>query len=115
MENIENDLIVELGISTLQAKTYLLVTCGGKMDVDSIAKNLGISVSSARDAATSLVDLGAFIEMSATEFEAMHPRFTAVNMLRRVCERQNKPFGRNKIIDAVGAALEPHYDSARTK
>ena len=115
MENIENDLKSELGISELQAKAYLLVTCSGKMDASSIAECLGIPVPSAHDVATSLVDLGAFIEMSATEFEAMHPRFTAVNMLRRMCERQNKPFGRNKVIDAVGAALEPHYDSARTK
>ena len=32
--------------------------------------------------------LGAFIDISETEFEAMHPRFTAVNMYRKMCERR---------------------------
>lgn len=112
---IENDLILEVGITELQAKTYLLVTCSGKMSSKLIAERLDISESDAHDAAKALVDLGAFIEMTETEFEAMHPRFTAVNMFRRMCERQNRPFGRNRVIDAIGAALEQPYDSARTK
>lgn len=113
--NVQNDLISELGITSLQAETYLFVTCNGKMSSELIAKHLEISTSDAHNVAKSLVDLGAFIEMNATEFEAMHPRFTAVNMFRRICERQNKPFGRNKIIDSIGAILEQSYDSARTK
>ncbi len=32
--------------------------------------------------------LGAFIDISETEFEAMHPRFTAVNMYRKVCAQR---------------------------
>ena len=113
--HIENDLISEIGITDLQTKIYLLVTCSGKMSSKLIAERLDIFESDAHDAAKALVDLGAFIEMTETEFEAMHPRFTAVNMFRRVCERQNKPFGRNKVIDAIGAALEQPYESARTK
>lgn len=115
MQDIEDDLVSELGISRLLAKAYLLVTCNGRMSSDEIASRLGVTEPDAAGAAKSLVDLGAFIEMTETEFEAMHPRFTAVNMLRRVCERSGRPFGRNKTIDAVGAALEKPYDSARTK
>lgn len=115
LPHIENDLISEIGITDLQAKTYLLVTCSGKMSSGLIAERLDVLESDAHDAAKALVDLGAFIEMTETEFEAMHPRFTAVNMLRRVCERQNRPFGRNKVVDAIGAALEQSYDAARTK
>jgi len=102
-------------LETVQAKTYLLVTCGGRMSSDMISERLDITVSEAQDAASSLVDLGAFINMTDTEFEAMHPRFTAVNMYRRICERRQIAFGRNRIVDAMGAALEQPYDDARTK
>ena len=50
-----------------------------------------------------------------TEFEAMHPRFTAVNMYRRMCERENIEFKRNKIVDSIGVFLEKSYEDARTK
>ena len=113
--NIQNDLISELGISVIQAQIYLLVTCNGQMSPQMIAKHLNVSEFDASAAAESLVELGAFIKMTETTFEAMHPRFTAVNMFRRICERQNKKFGRNRVIDAIGAALEQPYDSARTK
>ena len=113
--NVQDDLIAELGISAIQAQIYLLVTCNGKMSSQMIAKHLDISELDASTAAESLVELGAFIKMTETTFEAMHPRFTAVNMFRRICERQNKKFGRNRVIDAIGAILEEPYDSARTK
>ena len=115
VRDIEDDLTSELGITSPQARTYLFVTRNGRMSSGAIAAHLGVSTPEAHDIAESLVGLGAFIKMTEDEFEAMHPRFTAVNMLRRVCERQNRPFGRNKVIDAVGAALEEPYDSARTK
>jgi hypothetical protein len=59
--------------------------------------------------------LGAFIDFSETEFEAMHPRFTAVNMYRKMCERENVEFKQNKIVDNIGVILEKPYDDARTK
>jgi hypothetical protein len=61
------------------------------------------------------MELGAFIDISKTEFEAMHPRFTIVNMYRRMCERENIEFKRNKIVDNIGVILERYYDAARTK
>ena len=120
LEKIRDDLVSELGITDLQARAYLQVTCGGRASSDVIAARLDVSAQDAQDAAESLVELGAFIELGNDNdgrggaFEAMHPRFTAVNMLRRTCERRGRQFGRNRIMDAVGAALEAPYDSART-
>jgi len=53
--------------------------------------------------------------MPKTEFEAMHPRFTAVNMYRKMCERENIDFKKNLVVDYIGIALEETNDDARTK
>ena len=45
----------------------------------------------------------------------MHPRFTAVNMYRKMCERENIDFKKNLIVDNIGIALEEPYDDVRTK
>ncbi len=112
---IENDLVSEIELDPIQAKVYLLVTCYGKMSSVTIAEKLKISLDSAQKSAMDLMTLGAFIDISKTEFEAMHPRFTAVNMYRRMCERKNIEFKRNKIVDNIGVILEQFYDDARTK
>ncbi len=112
---IENDLISEIKLEPIQAKVYLLVTCFGKMPSTKIAEKLKISLDHAKKAANELIALGAFIDFSDTEFEAMHPRFTAVNMYRKMCERENIEFKRNKIVDNMGVILEKPYDDARTK
>ena len=112
---IENDLISEIRLNPIQAKVFLLITCYGKMSSTEIAKKLNISISDAQKTAEDLMALGAFIDFSETEFEAMHPRFTAVNMYRRMCERENIEFGRNKVVDNIGVILEKPFDDARTK
>lgn len=112
---IEDDLVSEIKLELIQAKIYLLVTCYGKMSSELIAKKLNISNNDAKKASKDLMSLGAFIDISDTEFEAMHPRFTAVNMYRKMCERQNIEFKRNKIVDNIGVILEKPYDDARTK
>jgi hypothetical protein len=112
---IEDDLISEIKLEPIQAKIYLLVTCYGKMSSELIAEKLKISNNDAKKASKDLMSLGAFIDISDTEFEAMHPRFTAVNMYRKMCERQNIEFKRNKIVDNIGVILEKPYDDARTK
>ena len=113
--NLENDLISEIKLTPVQAKAYLLVTWYGKMSSSQIAEKLKISSESAQKTATDLMSLGAFIDISETEFEAMHPRFTAVNMYRKRCERENIEFKRNKVGDSIGVMLEQPYDDARTK
>jgi len=114
-EKIKNDLVSEIRLSTNQADVFLLVTLKGKMEVDQIAKSLDISMDDALETSQKLVELGGFIDMSETEFEAMHPRFTTVNMYRKMCERENIDFKKNTIVDNLGVVLEEPYDDARTK
>lgn len=112
---IEKDLVSEIHLEPIQARVYLLVNCYGKMSAETIADKLHISIDEARKASKDLMILGAFIDISPIEFEAMHPRFTAVNMYRKMCERKNIEFKRNKIVDNIGVILEKPYDDARTK
>lgn len=115
ISRVEKDLILEIKLTPLQAKVFLLVTCYGKMTAPTISEKLNIPISDALNTAKALMTLGAFIDISETEFEAMHPRFTAVNMYRKLCERERVEFKRNKIVDNIGVILERSYDDARTK
>jgi len=114
-EKIKNDLISEIRLTQSQAEVFLLVTLGGKMPASQISKSLKISAEDALEISQKLVELGGFIDMPETEFEAMHPRFTAVNMYRKMCERENIDFKKNSIVDNLGIALEEPYDDVRTK
>jgi len=114
-DKIKNDLISEIRLTKNQAEVFLLVVLKGKMPANQIAKTLEISAEDALETSQKLVELGGFIDMSETEFEAMHPRFTAVNMYRRMCERENITFKKNSIVDNLGVVLEEPYDDARTK
>jgi len=114
-EKIKNDLISEIKLTKNQTEVFLLVTLKGKMSANQIANTLEISAEDALETSQKLVELGGFIDMSETEFEAMHPRFTAVNMYRRMCERENIDFKKNSIVDNLGVVLEDPYDDARTK
>lgn len=115
LSKIEKDLISEIKLDPIQAKVFLLVTCYGKMTPEKISQKLNISYDEALRSSKELMALGAFIDITETEFEAMHPRFTSVNMYRRLCERENLEFKRNKIVDTIGVLLERFYDDARTK
>jgi len=114
-EKIKNDLISEVRLTKNQAEVFLLVTLKGKMSANQIANTLEISAEDALETSQKLVELGGFIDMPETEFEAMHPRFTAVNMYRKMCERENIDFKKNSIVDNLGIALEEPYDDVRTK
>ena len=114
-EQIKKDLISEIKLSENQAEVFLLVVTKGKMSVSRIADLSGITINEAKETSQKLVELGGFIDMPKTEYEAMHPRFTAVNMYRRMCERENIDFKKNLVVDNIGIALEGPYDDARTK
>jgi len=114
-EKIKNDLMLEVRLTNSQAEVFLLVTLNGKMSVSQISKSLEISTDDALETSQKLIELGGFIDMPETEFEAMHPRFTAVNMYRKMCERENIDFKKNSIVDNIGIALEEPYDDVRTK
>jgi len=115
LARVKNDLICEIKLTENQASVFLLITLEGKMEVSQISKSLDISIDDALETSQKLVELGGFIDMSETEFEAMHPRFTAVNMYRKMCERENINFKKNLIVDNIGIVLEESYDDARTK
>ena len=114
-EKIKNDLISEVRLTNSQAEVFLLVTLNGKMSVSQISESLEISTDDALEISQKLIELGGFIDMPETEFEAMHPRFTAVNMYRKMCERENIDFKKNSVVDNIGIALEEPYDDVRTK
>ena len=114
-QKIKNDLISEVRLTKDQAEVFLLVTLNGKMSVSQISESLAISADDALEISQKLIELGGFIDMPETEFEAMHPRFTAVNMYRKMCERENIDFKKNLIVDNIGIALEEPYDDVRTK
>ena len=114
-EKIKNELISEVRLTKNQAEVFLLVTLNGKMSVSQISESLEISADDALETSQKLIELGGFIDMPETEFEAMHPRFTAVNMYRKMCERENIDFKKNSIVDNIGIALEEPYDDVRTK
>jgi sugar-specific transcriptional regulator TrmB len=114
-EQIKKDLILEIKLSENQAEVFLLVVTKGKMSVSRIAELSGITINEAKETSQKLVELGGFIDMPKTEYEAMHPRFTAVNMYRRMCERENIDFKKNLVVDNIGIVLEGPYDDARTK
>ena len=112
---IENLLVSEIKLSPVQARIFLLVVTHGKMSAENISKQLEISTDEALDNSKRLMELGGFIDMPESEFEAMHPRFTAVNMDRKMCEREQIEFKKNLKVDNIGVVLEKPYDDARTK
>ena len=112
---IENLLVSEIKLSPIQARIFLLVVTHGKMNAENIAKQLEIGTDEASDNSKKLMELGGFIDMPESEFEAMHPRFTAVNMYRKMCEREQIEFKKNLKVDNIGVVLEKPYDDARTK
>jgi len=112
---IENLLVSEIKLSPIQARIFLLVVTHGRMNAENIAKQLEIGTDEASDNSKKLMELGGFIDMPESEFEAMHPRFTAVNMYRNMCEREQIEFKKNLKVDNIGVVLEKPYDDARTK
>ena len=85
------------------------------MTAKQISEKLNIPLNDALDNSKNLMEFGAFIDVLNNEFEAMHPRFTAVNMYRKMCEREKIEFKKNLTVDNIGMSLEKPYDDARTK
>ena len=115
LSEITQTLVNEIKLTEIQAKIFLHVVLHGQMNTSKISDELNISLDDTTLNCKKLVELGGFIDMPNDEFEAMHPRFTAVNMYRKLCEREQKEFKKNLEIDNIGVALEVSYDDARTK
>ena len=115
LSQITKTLVSEIKLTEIQAKIFLHIVINGRMKTSQISNDLHITIDEATQNSKKLVELGGFIDMPNDEFEAMHPRFTAVNMYRKMCEREQKEFKKNLIIDNIGVALEVSYDDVRTK
>ena len=115
LSQITKTLVSEIKLTEIQAKIFLHIVINGRMNTSQISTDLHISIDVVTQNSKKLVELGGFIDMPNDEFEAMHPRFTAVNMYRKMCEREQKEFKKNLEIDNIGVALEVSYDDARTK
>jgi hypothetical protein len=115
LSEITKTLVSEIKLTENQAKIFLHIVIHGRMNTTQISNDLHISLDDVTQNSKKLVELGGFIDMPNDEFEAMHPRFTAVNMYRKMCEREQKEFKKNLDIDNIGVALEVSYDDARTK
>ena len=115
LSQITKTLVSEIKLTEIQAKIFLHIVINGRMNTSQISNDLHISINDVTQNSKKLVELGGFIDMPNDEFEAMHPRFTAVNMYRKMCEREQKEFKKNLDIDNIGVALEVSYDDARTK
>ncbi len=113
-QDISKHLSSEIKLSKNQILVFLLILEKGKMDITQISQKLKLPIGEALSTSKSLVNLGGFINISDTEFETMHPRFTLVNMYRNICMKYGIKFGRNKIIDNLGELLEDYYYKART-
>lgn len=114
-EGICGVLTREIGLTSQQAKLYVLVATNGAMDAQTAASKLEITAKEASECADRLVELGGFIDYGNGRYESMHPRFSSVNMYRRSCQERGQTPGQNFAIDNVGSALERDYDHARTK
>src|SRR5690348_13405773 len=107
LSDVEDAIISELKISRDEAKVFLAITKGGKMDPLKISCMLGWNNDDQRALLTakSLVDKGMAIEITKTEFESLHPRFAITNRYRRRCEEDDLPFKKNVKVDNLGIVL----------
>ena len=102
LSQIIKTLESEIKLTEIQAKIFLHIVIHGKMNTSKLSSDLNISLDDATQNSKKLIELGGFIDMPNDEFEAMHPRFTAVNMYRKMCEREQKEFKKNLNIDNIG-------------
>ncbi len=114
-KQIEDALISEIRLTSVQAKIFLEIVLNGKMTSKEIGEKLGITEIMANENLKQLIQFGGLIDYTETEFEALHPRFASVNMYRKMCERENLEFKKNNLVDNIGIALENSYDDVRTK
>ena len=69
LEKIEKELVSEIKLTSLQARIFLQVSIEGQMSFQQIAKKLKISEEDSKENSKQLMELGAFIDMSETDFE----------------------------------------------
>ena len=111
----KDHLITEIKLKEIDVDLFLCVVEKGQLNIIEITKILNKDEKQIRESAKRLVDLGGMIDMPNDRIEALHPRFAAVNMYRRYCQREEIKFAKNKNVDSIGIELEKPYERVRTK
>lgn len=114
-EKIIKSLTLELDLSENEALVFLYITERGKSTIRRISTDLHIDEECVVSSIRTLVDHGMLFNMTSSEYETFHPRFSIVNGHRLKCDRLGVPFKKNIKIDVLGAMLEARYEDARTK
>lgn len=112
---IIKSLILELDLSENEAIIFLYITERGKSTIRTISTDLHIDEQGVISSIRTLVDNGMLFNITSSEYETFHPRFSIVNAHRIRCESLGLPFKKSIKIDILGAMLEGRYDDGRTK
>lgn len=107
--------MTELKLSDEESESFLFIIKNGKSNLEKIAEPSKFSKNIVHDTLESLVEKGMIINVSASEYESLHPKFAVVNRYRRLCQNDNLPFKKNLLIDAIGTVLQRPFEDARTK
>ncbi len=114
-EKIIKSLTLELDLSENEALVFLYITERGKSTIRRISTDLHMDDECVVSSIRTLVDHGMLFNITSSEYETFHPRFSVVNGHRLKCDKLGVPFKKNIKIDVLGAMLEARYEDARTK
>jgi hypothetical protein len=114
-EKIINSLILELDLAENDAFVFLYIVERGKSTIRRMSADLNIDEESVVSSIRTLRDHGMLFNMTSSEYETFHPRFSIVNGHRFKCDMLGVPFKKNIKVDLLGAILEARYEDARTK
>ena len=114
-EKIIKSLVLELDLSENEALIFLYIAERGKSTIGIISTDLHIDEECVVSSIRTLVEHGMIFNVTSSEYETFHPRFSIVNGHRFSCDMLGVPFKKNIKIDLLGAMLEERYEDARTK
>lgn len=114
-EKIIKSLTLELDLSENEALVFLYITEKGKSTIRRISIDLHMDDECVVSSIRTLVDHGMLFNITSSEYETFHPRFSVVNGHRLKCDKLGVSFKKNNKIDVLGAMLEARYEDARTK
>ena len=115
VEKIIKSLVLELDLSENEALVFLHIVERGKSSIGIISTDLHIEEGYVVSSIRTLVERGMIFNVTSSEYETFHPRFSIVNGYRFKCNMLGVLFKKNIKIDLLGAMLEARYEDARTK
>ena len=114
-DKIIKSLVLELDLSENEALVFLYIAEKGKSTIGIMSTDLHIDEECVVSSIRTLVEHGMIFNVTSSEYETFHPRFSIVNGHRFKCDMLGVPFKKNIKIDLLGAMLEERYEYARTK